>query len=59
MTPLLCPRCGNPMNRHAEKLVAPIDASDAAAVDPALGGILEEVYACPRCGMCSMRRVVG
>ena len=38
------------MNRHAEKLAKP------DAVDPDLGGILEEVYACPKCGKTAIRQ---
>jgi hypothetical protein len=45
------------MNRHAEKLdtVAVLDELDA--VDPDLGGVLEEVHTCPECGRTLTRRV--
>lgn len=47
-----CPKCGTPMNRHAEKIVAPRTAAEAvaAAADPTLGGALLEQHACPGCG---------
>ena len=54
---LRCPVCGVPMNRHAEKLVDPRTAEEAAAVDSALGGVVEEVYTCPRCGRVESLRV--
>jgi hypothetical protein len=43
------------MNRHAEKVVHPDSPTDR--VDPALGGVLEETHACPRCGNVESRRV--
>ncbi len=46
--PMICPGCGAVMNHHADKLVDPVDR--LAAVDPALGGLLEETHACPACG---------
>jgi len=53
---MACTKCGVELNRHAEKLVDPIDPREAAAVDPALGGILEEFYTCPECGKGEARR---
>ena len=47
---MICPDCGVEMNHHADKLIHPTDASEAAQVDPALGGIVEEHHACPLCG---------
>jgi hypothetical protein len=44
------------MNHHAEKLVQPTGAVDEPMVDPALGGIVEEVHACPACGKQAARR---
>ncbi|HEY7462757.1 MAG TPA: hypothetical protein VIC59_12910 [Gemmatimonadota bacterium] len=38
------------MNHHAEKLVELVDARDAGRFDLALGGLLEEMHACPACG---------
>jgi predicted RNA-binding Zn-ribbon protein involved in translation (DUF1610 family) len=57
MAKLRCPKCGAEMNRHAEKLVHPADVAEAGRMDPALGGLLEETHACPRCGNVESRRV--
>jgi hypothetical protein len=58
---MTCPACGAEMNRHAEKLVTPAgpadEAWDEAWVDPVLGGIVDELYACPACGTSASRRV--
>ena len=54
---MTCPACGAEMNRHAEKLVTPAGPADEAWVDPVLGGIVEELYACPACGSSASRRV--
>lgn len=45
-----CEKCGAEMNRHAAKLVEPRSADEAASADPALGGVIAEVHACPSCG---------
>ena len=50
-----CLRCGAEMNHHADKPVEPLDAADTARVDPVLGVLIEEMYACPACG-CSASR---
>ena len=34
------------MNHHADKL----DYSESGSAAPGLGGIVKEVYTCPRCG---------
>jgi ribosomal protein S27AE len=52
MGPMICPRCGVAMNHHAEKVVYP---SDATAAEPALGGVVEELHACPECGASASR----
>jgi ribosomal protein S27AE len=57
MSRLRCPKCGAEMNRHAEKLVHPGSPAEARLVDVALGGLLEETHACPRCGNVESRRV--
>ena len=44
------------MNHHADKLLHPTDPADAAAVDRDLGGIVEELHACPACGASASRR---
>jgi predicted RNA-binding Zn-ribbon protein involved in translation (DUF1610 family) len=53
---LKCPKCGAEMNHHADKLVEPITREDVADVDPALGGVIEEMHGCPRCGNVESRR---
>jgi ribosomal protein S27AE len=54
--PMTCPICGTTMNHHAEKLVDPRDEEDAEAMDPRLGGLIEEVHTCPECGRETSRR---
>ena len=39
MERLRCPRCGGEMNRHAEKLIHPDSADEAASMDATLGGV--------------------
>ena len=56
MTAMICPRCGIEMNHHAEKLVYPSGPDEMSAVDPVLGGVIEELYACPGCGSGAARR---
>ena len=55
-TPMMCPRCGSPMNHHAEKLLQATGDEHPAAIDPILGGIVEELHACPACGAGAWRR---
>jgi hypothetical protein len=38
------------MNHHAEKLVHPVTGEEAAAMTPALDGVVVIVFACPQCG---------
>jgi ribosomal protein S27AE len=52
---MICPKCGAVMNHHAEKLVEPRDAIEAARMDPRLGGMIQEVHGCPRCGAMAAR----
>ena len=54
---MICKHCGNAMNHHADKLVDPISAQEAARMDAALGGIIEEMHYCVQCGMGDSRRV--
>ena len=54
--PMHCPDCGVGMNHHAEKLVDPRSAEEAAMMDPVLGGIIEEMHTCPECGRVNSRR---
>ncbi len=46
---VLCPGCGAEMNFHAEKLDLSRALDDPGAVDPDLGGVLEEFHTCPQC----------
>ena len=48
--PIRCPKCGDEMNHHADKLMAPTNDSDAALVDSSLGGVVQEAHGCPGCG---------
>jgi hypothetical protein len=52
---LVCPQCQIEMNQHAEKLLDPVNAEQAAQADPALGGVIQEFHACPGCGACASR----
>ena len=54
VNPMVCPSCGEEMNRHAEKLVLPTGPGDA--VDHVLGGVVYEMHACPACGTGASRR---
>ena len=54
-TPMICPECGVEMNLHAEKLVEPINPQEAARMDSALGGLIEEMHTCPECGQVHSR----
>ena len=49
--PMQCPKCGATMNRHAEKVVH----RGTGPADAELGGALEEMHACPRCGYVASR----
>jgi hypothetical protein len=42
------------MNHHAEKLV--VTADPGQEVDAELGGYIEELHQCPRCGALESRR---
>ena len=53
--PMQCPDCGGEMNHHADKVIAPTDPIDSRAIDPVLGGIVQEAHACPACGAIGMR----
>ena len=54
---MMCRKCGDPMNHHADKLVDPISAQEAARMDTALGGIVEEMHYCAQCGLGDSRRL--
>ncbi len=53
---LQCPECGVDLNHHAEKLDYTAALEEPEAVDPDLGGIVEEAHTCPECGKTHTRR---
>ena len=53
---MICPNCGTEMNRHADKLNFTLGLRHPNAVDPELGGIVEEIHTCPACGKTATRR---
>jgi uncharacterized C2H2 Zn-finger protein len=54
---VVCPKCGAEMNHQADKLVHPLTKTEAAQMTVALDGVIEEVFACPRCGWILSRRM--
>jgi len=50
-----CPRCGHPMNHHADKPIEPVDPEQVARVDPRVGSLVEEMHSCPACGASASR----
>ena len=55
-TKMICHECGDEMNHHADKLVDPVNPEDMQHVNPALGGMIEEMHCCPGCGATASRR---
>ena len=53
---MICPKCGDEMNHHADKLVDPVKPEDLKHVNPALSGVIEEMHYCPGCGAVESRR---
>lgn len=53
---MICPKCGDEMNHHADKLIDPVKPEDMKHVNPALGGMVEEMHCCPGCGAVTSRR---
>lgn len=53
---LKCPGCGAEMNHHAEKIDYSTALGDPRSMDPDLGGVIEEVHTCPKCGAVETRR---
>ena len=49
--PVPCPRCGNRMNRHAEKVVhrGGGEALETGETRTAFDGVIEEFHTCPVC----------
>ena len=42
---MLCTKCGDEMNHHADKLIYLSEGREAANLDASLGGLVEETYA--------------
>ena len=53
---MTCPYCGVELNQHAAKLVDPVNAREAAQMDPDLGALIQEAHCCPECGKGASRR---
>jgi ribosomal protein S27AE len=53
---MICPKCGDEMNHHADKLVNPVTAEEVKKINAALGGVIEEAHYCPGCGAVESRR---
>ena len=51
---MICPKCGDEMNHHADKLVYPANPDEVRRSE--LGGMVEETHACPGCGAVESRR---
>ena len=54
--PMICRECGVEMNHHAEKIDYTAALEQPEPIDPAFGGIVEEVHTCPECGRTMTRR---
>ena len=52
---MFCPKCGNEMNHHADKLIYSSEGRKAANFDASLGGLVEETHGCPGCGAVASR----
>ena len=50
-----CPRCGAEMNYHADKVHYTTGLEQPQEIDPALGGVVQQVHQCPNCGNIEMR----
>ena len=53
---MICPKCGEEMNHHADKLVHTVTTQDAKDVNATLGGLIAETHCCPGCGAVESRR---
>jgi len=53
---MICSNCGSEMNHHADKLIDPVKPEDLRQVNSPLGGVIEEIHCCPRCGAAASRR---
>jgi ribosomal protein S27AE len=48
--PMICPECEVEMNHHAEKIDYAAALEEPTAIDPAFGGVVQEIHTCPECG---------
>jgi ribosomal protein S27AE len=53
---MICLKCGDEMNHHADKLVYPANPDDTHQAHTDLGGVVEETHGCPGCGAVVSRR---
>ncbi|MBC7929773.1 MAG: hypothetical protein H7Z38_04310 [Rubrivivax sp.] len=53
---MVCPTCDVEMNCHAEKIDYAVGLAEPDAIDPDLGGVVEEFHTCPECGQTLSRR---
>jgi len=58
-TKMICPKCGDEMNHHADKVIYPGSSEDAKDTRVAWGGVIEETHSCPGCGAVESRRTDG
>ncbi len=59
MNAIMCLQCGIEMNYHAEKIDYMAALDDPTAIDPDLGGVVEEIHTCPGCGNIETRRAAS
>jgi ribosomal protein S27AE len=50
-----CPDCGIDLNHHADKIDYSSGRETMETADVELGGVIEEVHACPECGRTETR----
>lgn len=52
-----CPKCGDEMNHHADKVDFSAGPENAEAMDPDFGGVLAEFHTCTGCNLAVERPV--
>lgn len=55
---MICLACGVEMNYHADKIDYTAALTYPDKMDPDLGGMLEEVHTCPKCGGTEVRMAI-
>ena len=48
---MICPKCGDEMKHHSDKLIYSTENNAAANIDASLGGVTAETHNCPHCGV--------